>query len=496
MSNINLQKQLKEKPWKLKEMWTGFKSAILRMLGLKVSDVNDMLRASLMSVDAIFTPTSMEIKGAERPARGEARTERKLSQKDIAALHDGSNSMKQFSDQFGDFIKQKDRTPEDVERIATGYLNDMARSPDKYIAAPTEDSLDYKSQTVMSDGKPYDEDNPLHYVEADVTTFAALKALENPRLRVHEAEHIRVTREKDLKSLIKLMSSNLSYTLAENALVAKAAAKYAVLSDKTGRLKLAEIAPNNRHNVAVVSLEAADAIIRELRAGKGLKQAFLEGLQKNADQAAKDNQRKDGWQKFDQSTEVGVEPIRVTVVPYSGPPVRKGEPRPERERKLDLTNTQDRLVRQENTRRQQAGEPLLETQGNIDPAVDFLDAHYKQLEAMGVEDAALIQRDDARRLLPTVLQRVQPERGQRRRIGDVPDPEDAAFLVEFVVVVRAGRDVQQRGAIGHSDPHVRLRAGGRMSSSWVGPGEAGGAATRGRNSGGSCSTSQVEPSMT
>ena len=387
MSNINLQKQLKEKPWKLKEMWTGFKSAILRMLGLNVSDVNDMLRASLMSVDAMFIPSSMEIKGAERSSTGEAPVTRNLSQKDIASLHDGSNSMKQFADQFGDFIKQKDRTPEDVERIAAGYLEDMARSPDKYIAAPTEDSLDYRSQTIMSDGKAYDENNPLHYVEADVTTFVALKALENPRLRVKEAEQIRETREEDLKSLIGLMSDNPSYTLTENALVAKAAAKYAVLSDKTGRLKLAEIAPNNRHNVAVVSLDAADAVIRELRAGKNLKQAFLDGLQKNADKAAQDNQRKDGWQKFDQSSEVGIETIAVTMVP--GPPARKGEPRPSRERALRLTNTQDRLVRQENVRRQQAGEPILETQGDVDPAINFLDAYYKKLEAMGMEDAAV-----------------------------------------------------------------------------------------------------------
>lgn len=386
MSNINLQKQLKEKPWKLKEMWTGFKSAILRMLGLKVGDVNDMLRASLMSVDAIFTPTSMEIKGAERPAKGEARGERQLSQKDIAALHDGSNSMKQFADQFGDFIKQKDRTPEDVERIAAGYLTDMLRSPDKYIAAPTEDSLDYKAQTVMSDGKPYDADNPLHYAEADITTFAALKALENPRLRVQEAEQIRKDRENDLKSLINLMSTNPSYTIAENALVAKAAAKYAVLSDKTGRLKLAEIAPNNRHNVAVVSLEAADAVIRELRAGKNLKQAFLDGLQKNADQAAKDNKRKDGWQKFEQSTEVGVEPIRQALLAH---PVRKDGTRQEPTRVLKLTSNQEKIIGKENKRRSSIGEPLLETEKNIDPTIDFLETHYKQIEAMGVEDAAI-----------------------------------------------------------------------------------------------------------
>lgn len=436
MSNINLQKQLKEKPWKLKEMWTGFKSAILRMLGLKVGDVNDMLRASLMSVDAIFTPTSMEIKGAERPAKGEAKGERKqLSQKDIAALHDGSNSMKQFSDQFGDFIKQKDRTPEDVERIASGYLEHMGNDPTAYIEVPytpneifkkydknpeslTKEqqelvekykaldaensadaaieleklklkltSLDYTSPTIMSDGKVYDENNPLHYVEANVDTFAALKAQEDEHLRAKETRDIRDKRIKDLRGLISLMGNNPSYTLAENALVAKAASKYAVLSDKTGRLKLSEIAPNNRHNVAVVSLEAADAIIRELRAGKGLKQAFLEGLQKNADQAAKDNQRKDGWQKFDQAlSPKGREPINEVLAPR---PARKDGTRQEPIRLLKVTKNQDELVNQENKRRAKTGEPLLEIKGDITPTIDFLEAHYKQMEAMGVEDAAV-----------------------------------------------------------------------------------------------------------
>jgi len=434
MSNINLQKQLKEKPWKLKEMWEGFKSAILRMLGLKVSDVNDMLRASLMSVDAIFIPSSMEIKGAERASTGEAPVTRNLSQKDIAALHDGSNSMKQFADQFGDFIKQKDRTPEDVERIASEYLENMGNDPLAYIAAPyipsdlfkkyekdpaslskeqrelvekyekldAENSadaaieleklklkltsLDYTTPTIMSDGKVYDADNPLHYVEANVDTFAALKAQEDASIRNKEARDIRDQRKKDLRNLIVLMSNNPSYTLTENALVVKAASKYAVLSDKTGRLKLAEIAPNNRHNVAVVSLDAADAVIRELRAGKNLKQAFLEGLQKNADKAAKDNERKNGWQKFDQSTEVGVETIRTGI---RAKPARKDGTTQAPIRVLKLTANQNKIIDKENKRRKNVGEPLLETEKNIDPTVDFLDEYYKQLDTLGVEDAAI-----------------------------------------------------------------------------------------------------------
>jgi hypothetical protein len=73
------------------------------------------------------------------------------------------------------------------------------------------------------------------------------------------------------------------------------------LSDKEGRLKLASIEANNRHNIAVVSADDAGLVIQELRAGKGLKQAFLDGLQKNADENARKNGNKNGWQKFVQS---------------------------------------------------------------------------------------------------------------------------------------------------------------------------------------------------
>ncbi|NBQ48351.1 MAG: hypothetical protein EBU33_07850, partial [Sphingobacteriia bacterium] len=340
-----------------------FKSIILRMLGINHPET--MLGAALQSVDALMVPSDVKLDVKERAVN------RRLSQKDIAALHTGSNSMKQFADQFGQDIKAKDRTPEDVERIAKDYLIDMERNPDEYVASPytmrdlmrrnavlTKEqeaglvkikelqtqlnkdkrdftagepydeksahykettkqiekqqreidrletkmgSLDYISDTRMSDGEQYDDDNPLHYVEADATTFASLKAQSNGYLRDQEARAIRDKRAEDLKSLVQLLSGNPSYTLAENALVAKAASKFAVVLDKTGRLKLASIANNNRNGVAVVSLDAADAVIRELRAGKNLKEAFLDGVQASTDRAIKENLRKEGWQKFNQN---------------------------------------------------------------------------------------------------------------------------------------------------------------------------------------------------
>jgi hypothetical protein len=323
MSNRNLQKQLAQRQWRLVDAWKGVKSIIMRMLGLQ--KVQTMFGASVVAVDQLFVPASAKVgKG-----RKETRVTRSLSAKDIAALDDGSNSMKQFADQFGPLIKQKDRTPADVERIGAQVIDDMLQSVSplprntgtprlkseaaklraehdakSVVALPTADSLDYKGMVTMSDGKTYDENNPLHYVEATPATFAALEAMNNPQLREREAETIASQRKTDFLNLISYLMGNYeNYTTVETALVLKAAAKYGVISGSNGRLKLVEIGKDNRHNIAVLGKETADAVIEQLRAGKGLKQAFLDGLQKNADDNAKNNERKNGWKKFEQAKE-------------------------------------------------------------------------------------------------------------------------------------------------------------------------------------------------
>ena len=292
MSNRVLQEQMRTKAWRMSDAWNGFKSVILRMLGIEKPET--MLGVAIQSVDAIFVPASAKVE--VKPSG-----QRKLAQKDIAALYTGSNSMKQFAEQFGPDIKQKDRTVQDAERIGTEYMDKMYNAPEDYVASADPDKLDYTSATIMSDGKKFDPDNALHYVEADAEVFANLKAQEDFDLRDREAAQISRQRQKDLKKLIKNLMDEPFYTTVEQALVARAAAKYAVLSDKEGRLKLASIEANNRHNIAVVSADDAGLVIQELRAGKGLKQAFLDGLQKNADENARKNGNKNGWQKFVQS---------------------------------------------------------------------------------------------------------------------------------------------------------------------------------------------------
>jgi hypothetical protein len=294
-SNKNLQNQLSQKKWRLSDAWKGFKSIIMRMLGVK--DPETMLGAALQSIDALMVPSSDRTVGGKETA-----VSRRLSAKDIAALHDGSNSMRQFADQFGTTaIKQKDRTAEDANRIGQEYLETMSSYPTDYVAEALADKLPF--DTLMSDGSNYNPKSMVHYFEATPQTIANYMALNNPELRESEASDINTKRIDDLRALIDNMQQNPEYTYVEQALVARAASKYAVLSGKDGRLKLADISSDNRHVIAVVGSQEAGHVIQELRAGKGLKAAFLDGLQKAADKNALNNKRKDGWEKFNQSDE-------------------------------------------------------------------------------------------------------------------------------------------------------------------------------------------------
>ena len=58
---------------------------------------------------------------------------------------------------------------------------------------------------------------------------------------------------------------------------------------------------------------------------------------------------------------------------------------------------------------------------------------------MGAVEAVFgIMGDDAARLLPAVLQRMQAKRHEIRRIGHAGDTEDAAFLVQAVRIEGMG----------------------------------------------------------
>ena len=85
---------------------------------------------------------------------------------------------------------------------------------------------------------------------------------------------------------------------------------------------------------------------------------------------------------------------------------------------------------------------------------------------MGVELLAVIG-DDAGRLLPAMLQRVQAERDQRRRVGMAEDAEDAAFLVQMIRVAgiaSPGAGIPRPGTIGAA---VGYRRSMDRSGAWA-----------------------------
>src|SRR6516165_7266676 len=81
--------------------------------------------------------------------------------------------------------------------------------------------------------------------------------------------------------------------------------------------------------------------------------------------------------------------------------------------------------------------------------------------AVGAELLAVIG-DDSGRLLAAMLQRVQTERRQRRRIGMAIHSEDAAFFVEVVRIEGIGPRHPRSSfrLLVNGDFSVRIRVGG------------------------------------
>ena len=68
MSNQRLREQLKERSWRLSDMLRAFKSVILRAIGIDPKTVDNMLDASILAIDNIFTPSSQQVGSAATPS--------------------------------------------------------------------------------------------------------------------------------------------------------------------------------------------------------------------------------------------------------------------------------------------------------------------------------------------------------------------------------------------------------------------------------------------
>ena len=99
------------------------------------------------------------------------------------------------------------------------------------------------------------------------------------------------------------------------------------------------------------------------------------------------------------------------------------------------------------------------------------------LAPLGMEPRS-VEGDDARRLLSPMLQGVQAERHDRRRVGMAENAEDAAFLMQpvFLEIDARRRSAELRNRGRWRPRSIRVRGGGRRRINvWEWPPDAGGA---------------------
>lgn len=230
---------------------------------------------------------------------------RRYSVKDISKLTDSRGSLKTFSEQFSDRIKQADRTLEDADRIAKGYIKEFVENPSAFLPVVTGDKLDVNTFLRMPDGTMYDP-NKLEHANATDQTIQIYNAIQNGTiggLLQREAQALNQQRAEDLSNLAAYLNENADYSLAEQAVIMKGASKYGVRAEKDKGLKLVPIEDNNRTSVAVLTATEASAVAEELRKGKSLKDAMLDGM-KNAVESMKKSNKSDaftGWKTFKKS---------------------------------------------------------------------------------------------------------------------------------------------------------------------------------------------------
>ena len=116
-----------------------------------------------------------------------------------------------------------------------------------------------------------------------------------------------------------------------------------------------------------------------------------------------------------------------------------------------------------------------------------------QAEAALLKEPVAVERYDAGRLLPAVLQGVQPERGEGCGVWRVPNAEDAAFLMHLVVVITLGKHRNPSYGRAGAAPSARPTgfACNRSAEPVCRP--AGGTASAGRYSSGNRCATQAAP---
>jgi hypothetical protein len=229
---------------------------------------------------------------------------RRYSVKDISKLRDEKIPLNVFAEQFADRIKQSDTKLEDANRIAEGFIKEFVDNPSSFLPVVQGDKLSVDAFLRMPDGTMYDPEK-LEHADATDQTIQIYNAVKNGTIRSalgQEAVATNNRREEDLSQLSEYLNGNADYSLAEQALIMKGASKFGMRVEK-GQFKLVPIADNNQTNIAVLTATEASAIAEELRKGKTLKAAMLDGITSAMKSMEQSNKEKglNGWKTFKKS---------------------------------------------------------------------------------------------------------------------------------------------------------------------------------------------------
>lgn len=275
-----------------------------------------------------------------------------FSVRDISRLSyrwDGDDvSMASFADAFSDRIKGKDRTLEDVERIAKEFIEAVKADPEAAgMRMLKAEYMSHANYFHLGDGTVFTEDHPMFNSpefetqrglygiyrsvlgERSHAFFDLLKkqrtvaftAEERIRFTQMESEVsasylmqsslevpasvINENRVRDIRNLIQYFEGNDDYTMVEKALIVKGAMTWGVREKKDGEVNVVElkrIDNNNTVAVPVIGGEETAGIVEHLRQGfsfkDSLKKVRIEGMKNNSRSVARSFS---GWKVYSKS---------------------------------------------------------------------------------------------------------------------------------------------------------------------------------------------------
>ena len=235
-----------------------------------------------------------------------------FSVSDIMRLQDeNGNPLETFAQYFQSRIKAKDRTNDDVERIAKEVVDIARDDPASMLPVVIGERLSVDAYLRMPDGLMYDPANIAH-LEATDLTKRIHDAKQNGSLTwalAEEASTINKERAEALGTMARDLSEEQEYTNAERAMLLDAASKYTYEMHQDAELGLVARVVNltaaNRKPLTPITGRFGAFVLARLRVGGAVKAAFVGGAAdyEAAKRSAANAEGLDGWVTYPQTTD-------------------------------------------------------------------------------------------------------------------------------------------------------------------------------------------------